>query len=54
MFYLQQLSNCLRTLDTFYNTGGTTLATNTYTTGISSCQMTAPVNGYYNVCAHAR
>ena len=52
--YLQQLSNCVRTLDTYYATGGSTLVTNTYTTAISSCQMTAPVNGYYNVCVHAR
>ena len=51
---LQQLSNCLRTLDAYYATGGSTLVSNTYTTGISSCQMTAPVNGYYNVCVHAR
>ena len=52
--YLQQLSNCVRTLDAYYATGGTTLVSNTYTTGVSSCQMTAPVNGYYNVCVHAR
>jgi len=51
--YPHQLSNCLRTLDTFFNSGGTTLVTNTYSQE-SSCQLTAPVNGYYNVCASAR
>ena len=51
---MQQLSNCVRTLDAYYAASSTTLVSNTYTTGISSCQMTVPVNGYYNVCVHAR
>ena len=29
------------------------MVTNTYTTA-SSCTMTAPVNGYYNICVFAR
>merc|ERR1711936_331824 len=48
-----QLDNCATTLDDFYDSGGTTLVTNTYTNP-SSCSMTAPKNGYYNVCVYAR
>merc|ERR1712168_1357971 len=48
-----QLDNCATTLDDFYDSGGSTLVTNTYTNP-SSCTMTAPKNGYYNVCVYAR
>ena len=40
-------------MDDFYDSGGTTLVTNTYTTP-GSCVMRAPKNGYYNVCVFAR
>ena len=53
LFFRQTLSNCARTLDDFYDAGGSTLVTNTYTNP-GACTMTAPKNGYYNICAHAR
>ena len=43
----------MRTLDTYKAEDATAVVTNTYTT-TSSCTMTAPVNGYYNICVFAR
>ena len=43
----------MRTLDTYRASAATSVTSNAYTTE-GTCTLTAPVNGYYNICVYAR
>merc|ERR1712168_593883 len=48
-----QLTNCAVTIDNYVSNTATSVTANSKTTA-GSCLFTAPINGYYNICFHAR